>query len=319
MGQIQNQIQFPRAVDTGACRLRWQVRLLEQEIEFETIKTPRVPLKPRDPTCHLILQRVPDGRLREGSLTRRPRRTPCQVPAPTAPAQRRRCTCCLVAPATSLTIRSVDELVDRLINEEGRYQEVTLRLMLGVASMESFPNLEEQQDSEVLLEKARRAVAGLRHYTEQQQALRSDREQRDAERQAYAVQVEAQRRFSDELNALHQTFNTMHSMTDAQQRGYQFQDLLYELFPASLADAHVLGAKVRERGRNTLGLFISVRGLSSNARDAYSRGTPFITMDGQDLQLVLEGRVRLDELLRRKKRHADDTGSCYFPAGETFQ
>jgi hypothetical protein len=48
----------------------------------------------------------------------------------------------------------------------------------------------------------------------------------------------------------------------------------------------------------------------------YGRSTPFFAMDGADLLCVLEQRVRLDDLLRRKKRHANETGSCFFPAQE---
>ena len=29
---------------------------------------------------------------------------------------------------------------------------------------------------------------------------------------------------------------------------------------------------------------------------------------------VLDERIVLDELLQRKKRHANETGECYFPA-----
>lgn len=36
-------------------------------------------------------------------------------------------------------------------------------------------------------------------------------------------------------------------------------------------------------------------------------------MDGADLLCVLDQRVRLDNLLRRKKRHANETGQCFFP------
>jgi hypothetical protein len=37
-------------------------------------------------------------------------------------------------------------------------------------------------------------------------------------------------------------------------------------------------------------------------------------MDGGDLMAVVEERVGLDELLRRKRRHMNETGNCYFPA-----
>ena len=63
-------------------------------------------------------------------------------------------------------------------------------------------------------------------------------------------------------------------------------------------------------------LFVAVNGLSSVAREAHRERTPFITMDGADLYVVLEGRIRLDDLLSIKQRHANDTGSCYHPAME---
>jgi hypothetical protein len=46
----------------------------------------------------------------------------------------------------------------------------------------------------------------------------------------------------------------------------------------------------------------------------YAHSTPFLAMDGADLVCVLEQRVRLDDLLRRKKRFANETGHCFFPA-----
>jgi len=36
--------------------------------------------------------------------------------------------------------------------------------------------------------------------------------------------------------------------------------------------------------------------------------TPLILMDGTDLFHILEGRVALDEVLERKRRHAAETG-----------
>jgi hypothetical protein len=37
-------------------------------------------------------------------------------------------------------------------------------------------------------------------------------------------------------------------------------------------------------------------------------------MDRADLYLTLDQRVRLDDLLKIKKRHANETGDCYLPA-----
>lgn len=77
-----------------------------------------------------------------------------------------------------------------------------------------------------------------------------------------------------------------------------------------------LKSKVERKAKNTLGLFISISGFTSGALDAYRERTPLITLDGDDLYCVLDQRVRLDDLLKRKKRHASETESCYFPARE---
>lgn len=37
-------------------------------------------------------------------------------------------------------------------------------------------------------------------------------------------------------------------------------------------------------------------------------------MDGADLYLALDQRVRLDDLIKSKKRHANETGDCYLAA-----
>ncbi|WP_141812403.1 hypothetical protein [Nocardia bhagyanarayanae] len=76
--------------------------------------------------------------------------------------------------------------------------------------------------------------------------------------------------------------------------------------------------KVHRKAKSSFGLIISVMGFTKDAVDEYHSRTPFITMDGADLMCVLEGRIRLDELLIRKKRHANDTGQCYFPVSAMF-
>jgi len=84
--------------------------------------------------------------------------------------------------------------------------------------------------------------------------------------------------------------------------------------PVERAAFDAFAAKVQRKGKNALGLFIAVHGFSKPARMTYAESTPFITMDGRDLFLVLDGRLRLDELLKAKRRHANETGSCYYPA-----
>ncbi len=84
--------------------------------------------------------------------------------------------------------------------------------------------------------------------------------------------------------------------------------------PSGRDAADVFAKKVQRKGKNALGLFVSVNGFTSDTLATYSEATPFMVMDGLDLIAVLEQRVRLDDLLRRKKRHANETGHCYFGA-----
>lgn len=250
-----------------------------------------------------------------------------------------------------------DQVVDRLMRDEHVYQAATLRLMLEIANMTKFPELEQHEDSDHLLAQARAAVAELKAQTKGHEQLIVERERLAAERAAYAQQAEVQRRFADELDELKQEFYRLAAMGNhPQERGRQFERFLNRLFAlfdleprlsyvleyeqidgafsfdtddyileakwtkdrTSVKDANHFAEKVRDKGKNALGLIISVNGLTGDALQKYSRGTPFMTMDGTDLICVLEQRARLDDLLRRKKRHANETGECYFPASQLF-
>ena len=53
----------------------------------------------------------------------------------------------------------------------------------------------------------------------------------------------------------------------------------------------------------------SVSGFTDGAIAKHSQPqTPLILMDGTDLFPILEGRIGLDEVLERKRRHAVETG-----------
>ncbi|GAA3140404.1 restriction endonuclease [Streptomyces echinatus] len=85
----------------------------------------------------------------------------------------------------------------------------------------------------------------------------------------------------------------------------------------------VFKANIERKGKNTVGLYISMSGFTSDALDSYALdvyaySTPLITMDGLDFMAVLDQRIRLDELMRRKTRHASETGHCSLPVAKIF-
>jgi hypothetical protein len=222
----------------------------------------------------------------------------------------------------------------------------------SMTALPNIELIKDEQDRAVRLEAARRAVEHLGRLTEAYTELVSDREKVIAEREARRAQDEAQRSFVDEVDQLRRRFLTLQEEPNPQRRGRDLEPLLTDLFvlfdmeprlsydlereqvdgslsfdtddyivearwradPASRGDADIFAAKVRRKGKNALGLFVSVAGLSRDAIDQYRESTPFIVIDGSDLYLVLDQRIRLDDLLKLKKRHANETGGCYLPA-----
>jgi hypothetical protein len=244
-------------------------------------------------------------------------------------------------------------LVDRLMANEDKYQPLAISLMLSVADMESFPNLASQTDGAQMIETAKAAVAELRKWTKRHQDIAADHEKYATEIAKASEEARKNRAFSQSIRTLKDQFMAMHSDdSDPHKRGFAFEGFINQLFglfdlepraayslereqidgtfsfdtddyilearwwKGQVGRAHmdVFAKKIERKGKNALGLFVSVNGFSQDALDEYSDSTPFITLEGVDFFMVLEERVRLDELLRRKKRHANETGDCHFQA-----
>lgn len=71
--------------------------------------------------------------------------------------------------------------------------------------------------------------------------------------------------------------------------------------------------KIQGKLKNTLGLFVSRGPYSSECTETGSSVLKsMILMDGMDLMQVLEGRVRLNDMILIKRRHASQTGDIYY-------
>lgn len=248
---------------------------------------------------------------------------------------------------------TADDLVGRLVADETRFQEVTIRLMLEVSALERFPDIERitEPNRSLRLGEAKDAVAHMRTMTEHFADRIAEQEQLEAERASLRAQAVALRKFEDDLADLKARFLELSAALDARQRGYDFERFLADLFKTfdmeprlgystnleqidgsltfdtddyiieakwisatvSRETTDAFAAKVRRKGKNALGLIIAVNGFSGPALRAYQEKTPFLAIDGADLFLVLDGRVRLDDLLKAKRRHANETGSCHLP------
>jgi hypothetical protein len=246
------------------------------------------------------------------------------------------------------------QLVDLLRANEARYLDLTVALMLDIAAMETFPNLTSQVDADGMVAKAKVAVAELKRWTAKQREVMAEHEEHAATIAESAKKAEDGRVFAQAHDDLRQRFLGMHTATNPHKRGTEFESFINELFAlydleprasyvmeheqidgafAFDTDHYVLEAKwwkdaigrreldvfktnIERKGKNTLGLYVSMNGFTSDAVAVYSFSTPFITMDGLDFMAVLDQRIRLDELIRRKKRHASETGHCSLPVAE---
>ncbi|MDR6507724.1 restriction endonuclease [Arthrobacter oryzae] len=246
------------------------------------------------------------------------------------------------------------ELVDRLAAKELKYRDFTLSLMLEIGAIHDFPNVRAAKDRPELLVAAKDAVARLARIVTPLAADNIEARRMQAEAEDYRARALLRQRAAQDLAALKQEFLDLHAESNHQRRGIQFEKLLTRLFdsydleprmgyivdsdqidgaisfdsddyiveakwtatPVERSTADVFAAKVMRAGKNGLGLFVSTSGFSAGFKETYSRSTPFVTIDGVDLFTVLDGRFRLDDLLRAKKRHANETGNCFLPVGE---
>ncbi|NEA38051.1 hypothetical protein [Streptomyces sp. SID11385] len=122
------------------------------------------------------------------------------------------------------------QLVKLLRANETRYLDVTVALMLDIAAMDRFPNLERQVDGDVMVAKATAAVAELRRWTGKQQDLIKEHEEHAAAIAESAKKDQDGRIFAQAHEDLKQRFIVMHSATDKHQRGTDFEGFINELF-----------------------------------------------------------------------------------------
>ena len=165
--------------------------------------------------------------------------------------------------------------------------------------------------------------------------------------------VEARARGLAELNDIFMILVTREE--EAQRRGYDLEDLLGRLFklhdipyqppfrkgtveqtdgfftfnsfqylvearwresPPDLAALTAFSGKVRRKIDSTRGLFVSVAGFRQEVLDEASDLLNLVLMDGQDLALILEGRVSLIEALQLKLDKAAQKGALYYALGQ---
>ena len=180
-----------------------------------------------------------------------------------------------------------------------------------------------------------------------------EEQERQSRRQSARAAAEERDLRAARLAALQVQFRSMHSETDVQKRGYELERLLADLFRlyelemtgsyktdsdqidgafdfdsftyllearwrsvvAVEADLVVFEGKIRRRLDATRGLFVSMAGFRPEVIDAHrlAHDQRLVLADGQDLALMLEGRIELPDALRAKVRGASVRGEPFVP------
>jgi hypothetical protein len=245
----------------------------------------------------------------------------------------------------------VAQLVNSLAADQHRHFDDLLNLLLATAEITDPSHLKRLEDGEKKYNDALSALETLRKHVEPYRRLRDEVEEAERRREAERIKAEMERAISEKLTELKAEFFEIVKMP-AQQRGYALETFLNGLFALFDIDAkspfRIIGeqidgaftfegeflleakwqdaqtpvseldsfaAKVGRKLDNTLGLFVSMNGYQESAIQVHSRARPvMILMDGADLSAVIDGRISLPDLLRRKRQHAARTGDIHIGA-----
>lgn len=246
-------------------------------------------------------------------------------------------------------ITIADSVIETLAGND-KYRDELIKLFMAVSTMSDFSHLERLDDGKEKAIKAKKAVEALRKYTSDYQKIWDEKRQADEKRTAYAKKLEELSFFKSQLEDLNKEYCQLVTTNDLQNRGYRLEIILRKLFDLFDLDSKAsfkiegeqidgaftfdsvdylfeakwqselvrandldsLASKVQRKLDNTLGLFLSINGFSPDGIRAHSSGRKvLLLMDGSDIMAVLEGRIELPELLRRKRRHAAQTGEIY--------
>lgn len=211
---------------------------------------------------------------------------------------------------------------------------------------------DHRADSALKVQEAYDAQCRLRDLLRQQGIAAQAEKAKVASRAEAERRTEDARKRAELVRDLGQRFTLLASKDDApQDRGREFERLLRDLFvthdldprggfvasgeqtdgsihidgttilvearweskPSSPRQIREFRGKVQDKLETTLGLYISMQGFTDEAIGKAAEGRRLIVlMDGADIAVVFHGLVDFCDLLRRKMRHAAETGEVFY-------
>ena len=250
------------------------------------------------------------------------------------------------------------EFLDRAfaeLQESDRGKAVIFQMARSLSEQTTFPDLRNWEDSEQKVQEAHGAVQELKIYLKQQdEEIRSEREQEEAKKRVREARARIQRSLTDRAS-LQQRLDALYSQVGTQVGGYEFENWFYGFLDffdidnrrpyktngrqidgsltydgttylvelkftsnqAKAADIDSLRAKVEDKADNTMGILVSISGFSSVAIDGASgRRGVLLLFDAQHIYLSLSGALGFGDVISRIRRHAAQTGKAYLEVGQ---
>lgn len=242
------------------------------------------------------------------------------------------------------------DIVDEMCSDQDKYLGDIRRVLIETVKMTNFVHLEQLEDGKKKAQQAKLAVRNLAEIVNIHDHKLREEEEATKRRKEMFEKQQASRAIKEKLDTIKNEYSKLVCSKEVQQRGFALEKVLYDLFnlfdldpkasfrntgeqidgaftlegtdylfeskwhnqPVGIFDLDAFSGKVKRKLDNTLGLFLSINGYSSEAVQIHSCGrSSILLMDGMELLSVLEGRIDFVSLIIRKRRHAAQTGEIY--------
>lgn len=253
--------------------------------------------------------------------------------------------------AENTKLESVSQLIDRMAKRQDIYQADLLKLIQETGNISDFSHLKIWDEAEVKIKKAKTAVEKLRTQSKGYFDIIEELKRAEHAKAKNQARIKESITYQQRLDELKNRFFEITGNDNHQSRGHQLEKFLNDLFlffdldPKSsfkitgeqidgsftfdstdylleakwqkkqinAQELYGFGGKIQGKLKNTLGLYVSLEGFSSESTKTENPSVKaIILMDGADLMQILEGRIKLTDMLYIKRRHAAQTGEIFY-------
>lgn len=232
-------------------------------------------------------------------------------------------------------------------NQKGK--SVVRKWAQELADQKTFPDLRGWEDSDVKIQEANKAVIELRCYLNQKiDELKAEIDKQNTKETMRQINTEIRKSLQDREN-LQEALYRLLPLVGTQQGGYEFEKWFYEALnysdiqsrrPYKTDGRQIDGsltiegttylielkftknqtgseeidsfkAKIDKMADNTMGIFVSMSGYSSQAiKEASGRKTTIMLLEASHLFSFLQGVDTLAEIIKRSRRHVSQTSEA---------